>query len=110
MEKTINIDGQDIRFVSNGATMLRYKAIFNRGLFADENTLLTKASNNEMDDDAVEILYMLSYVLAKQGNPEIGTFEEFMERFEILSLLEKAPEIITLLTASSTPTVASKKK
>lgn len=110
MEKTINIDGRDYRFVSNGATMFKYRSVFNRGLFADENTLLNKASNNDMDDEAVEILYRISYILAKQGNSDIGTFDEFLEQFEILSLLESAPEIITLLISSKTPTIQAKKK
>jgi len=111
MEKTINIDGQDIRFVSNGATVFQYRNWFGRGLFQDENTLLEKASKNAMmEDDAIEILYMITYTLARQGNPEIGEFMDFISQFEIMSLIEIAPEIIKLLVSSKTPTVTAKKK
>lgn len=110
MEKTLQIDGREVRFVSNGATMLAYRELFNRKFFADEQFLLTKAQNNDIDDDAIEVLQMLAYTLAKQGKSTTDTFEEWLSQFEIMSLLEAMPEIITLLVKSTTGSQTAKKK
>lgn len=110
MEKHIEIDGKDIRFVSNGATMLMYKSLFGRKLFEDEQTLLTKAQSGAVDDEAIEILQMLAYTMAKQGASTTDKFEDWLSQFEIMSVIEAMPEIILLLVGSTTPTVTAKKK
>lgn len=110
MEKTLQIDGKEVRFVSNGATMLKYKALFNRKLFADEQLLLTKAQNNDIDDDAIEVLQMLAYTMAKQGDATADSFDDWLAQFEIMSLIEAMPEIITLLVKSTTGSQTAKKK
>ena len=43
MEKTITIDGKQVRFKSNGATPLRYKAQFGKDYFKEIMKLSTIA-------------------------------------------------------------------
>lgn len=102
MEKVINIDGKQIKFKSNAATPLKYKAQFNKDFFSEilklENTGKNK-KNDSLEID-MEVLYNISWILAKTADPSIPTPIEWLERFEVFPLEEIIPELQELIISS----------
>ncbi|MEB9033198.1 hypothetical protein P4H43_32700, partial [Bacillus cereus] len=86
MEKTITIDGKQVRLKSTAATVKRYKAQFRRDLFADmfklgilspsnpqEGSLATiDLANADLSKLDFEVVYDLVWLYAKTANPEIA--------------------------------------
>ncbi|XLG18554.1 Hypothetical protein ACI5QN_01952 [Bacillus cereus] len=63
MEKTIVIDGKQVRLKSTAATVKRYKAQFRRDLFAD------MLSNVDLKKIDFEVIYDLVWLYAKTADP-----------------------------------------
>jgi hypothetical protein len=110
MEKTITIDGKQVRFKVNWATPLRYKAQFQRDYFkeilklAPLENLQGKKKNqfNIKDLEAVdfEVFYNMSWIMAKTADPTIPDPIEWLEGFEEYPLADIIPELQDLLMAS----------
>lgn len=102
MEKVINIDGKQIKFKSNAATPLRYKAQFNKDFFSEilklENTGKNK-KDNPLEID-MEVLYNISWILAKTADPSIPGPIEWLERFEVFPIGEVIPQLQELIISS----------
>lgn len=106
MEKTIRIDGQDVKFESKGSTPLRYKKQFQRDLFTDLMKMdgLAKIKKNKKElsyDDLktldMEVFYNICWVLAKTANPSIPEPLEWLDTFDEFPLFEIIPELQDLL-------------
>lgn len=122
MEKTIVIDGKDVRFKSTGATALRYKSQFKQDLFKDLFKMagLEKVMNsdpNEMNPEDLEkldfnVFYNIVWVLAKQADPSIPEPLEWLDTFDEFPMMEVIPELHELIFASmqSTKKKIPKKK
>lgn len=113
MEKTLTIDGKQVRFKSTGATPLRYKAQFRKDFFSDMMKL-NSLKNLQKDDIQAEdiqqidfeVLYNIVWVLAKTANKEIPEPIEWLDEFDEFPLMEVIPELQELIGAS----IQSKKK
>lgn len=117
MEKTIVIDGKEIRFKSTGATALRYKSQFGKDLFQD---LLRMAGLEKvMNKDASEInpedlekldfnvFYNIIWILAKTADDTIPEPIAWLDTFDEFPMMEIIPELHELIFASMK---SSKKK
>lgn len=109
MEMTVKIDGRDVVFRKNGATMLLYKQIFGREYFADlgkvirskkllnaaEQTATSKTGKKKKTEDEdlikiaeqlgsldLEVYYNILYVLAKAADPGIPDQMTWLAGFE----------------------------
>lgn len=82
MEKTIHIDGKAVPLKASASTLRRYRAVFNRDLLDDFNTLRNAINENAVNGDALEILQNLTYVMAKQAKPTIPDIETWLDSFE----------------------------
>lgn len=110
MEKTIKIDGKEIRFKTNGATPLRYKAQFQKDYFkeilklASLEKLADKDKSEVSHDDLAtldfEIFYNIAWIMAKTADPTIPEPIEWLEQFEEFPMAEIIPELQELLLAS----------
>lgn len=105
MEKTIEIDGKQIRFKSTAATPLRYKAQFGKDYFAEILKLNKlsdfKGDNLEILENAnFELFYNIIWVLAKTADKSIPEPMEWLDSFETFPLGEIIPEIQDLILAS----------
>lgn len=109
MEKTIEIDGKKIRFKSNGATPLRYKAQFGRDYFKEILKLapLEKLQGNKNDfsmEDLqaldFEIFYNIAWIMAKTADPTIPEAVEWLEQFEEFPMADIIPELQDLMISS----------
>ena len=108
MEKTIEIDGKKVRFKSNGATPLRYKAQFGKDYFKEILKLapLQKLQGNQsitsedMQHLDFEVFYNISWIMAKTADPTIPEPMEWLEQFDVFPMGEVIPELQDLMMAS----------
>jgi hypothetical protein len=116
MEKTITIDGQKVRFKSNGATPLRYKAQFGRDYLKEilKMSPLDKSKSKKKDLDSkdlevldFEVFYNICWIMAKTADPTIPEPIEWLEGFDEFPIAEIFPEMQELMIASL---MSSKKK
>lgn len=113
MEKTIEIDGKKIRFKSNGATPLRYKAQFGKD-YLKEILKMSPAvkKNGSIDTKSLEsldfeVFYNIAWIMAKTANPSIPEPIEWLSEFEEFPISEIFPEMQELMMSTIS---ASKKK
>jgi hypothetical protein len=107
MEKTILIDGQKVRFKTNGATPLRYKAQFGKDYFKEifkmlPLTQINKKDVNPADLEALdfEVFYNIAWIMAKTADPTIPEPLEWLEQFDEFPIADIFPELQELMLAS----------
>lgn len=112
MEKTINIDGKDVRFKATASTIRQYRAKFGRDLLVDFQKLQSDAaSGGDLSTEALLTFENMAYVMAKQADPQIpDTPDEWLDEFGMFSIYVVLPQIVELWQLSSLPTAESKKK
>lgn len=114
MERTIVVDGQEVRLKSTGATVLRYKAQFQRDFFSDLFKLVKggKAKKDgtidvkSIENIDFEFFYNFIWVLAKQANKEIPDVMTWLDGFDTFPIIDLVPDIQDLLYK----TIQTKKK
>jgi len=112
VEKTIIIDGREVRFKSTAAFLLRYKAQFQRDALKDLFKLekAINATTGEIENyDALdlELFYNLIWVMAKTADPSIPEPETWLDQFSEFPLDDIMREIVDLIAVSL---VGTKKK
>ena len=107
MEKTILIDGQKVRFKTNGATPLRYKAQFGKDYFKEIFKMLPLTKINKKDTNPAalealdfEVFYNVAWIMAKTAEPTIPEPLEWLEQFDEFPIAEIFPELQDLMLAS----------
>jgi hypothetical protein len=108
MEKTLTIDGKEVRFKSTAATPLRYKAQFGKDFFSEllKMNKLGKLNLNEKDDDEAiqsldfDVFYNIVWSLAKTADKSIPDPLNWYDEFESFPLMEIIPELQELITSS----------
>jgi hypothetical protein len=110
MEKTLTIDGKQIRFKTSGAIPLRYKAQFGRDYFKDILKMYPLLKNKgkkkeEFDVKSLEALdfevfYNLAWVMAKTADPTIAEPITWLDNFDVFPIAEIMPELQDLMIAS----------
>ncbi|UYO18745.1 hypothetical protein [Bacillus sp. 41-22] len=120
MEKTITIDGKQVRLKSTAATVKKYKAQFRRDLFADMFGLgiispitpqdgsqpTIDLANADLSKVDFEVIYDLVWLYAKTANPEIADPITWLDGFDEFPIYEIIPEIMDLIQS----TMGAKKK
>lgn len=110
MEKTIEIDGKKVRFKSNGATPLRYKAQFGRDYLKEilkmsslENINTKKKKDvdiQSLESLDFEVFYNISWIMAKTADPTIPEPLEWLSSFDEFPIVDVFPEMQELIMAS----------
>lgn len=105
MEKTLIIDGKQVRFRANAATPLRYKAQFGKDFFSELLKLeaLAKIKPGKMKPEDFnlidfDVLYNLVWVMAKTADPKIPDPITWLEEFEEFPIMEIIPELQDMLS------------
>lgn len=120
MEKTIVIDGQEVKLKSTAGTPIRYKAQFGKDYLGEVMKLyqttqkLDLNGKDNSEETSVELLksidfdvfYNIVWVLAKTAKNDIKPPLEWFDEFESFPLQEILPEIQDLIAS----TIQSKKK
>ena len=107
MEKTIEIDGKQVRFKYTAETTLRYKAQFGRYYFSEILKMeeLTKIKKTKKQAETLakidfNTFYNIIWVLAKTADKKIPEPLEWLDTFEEFPLFEIIPQIQDLIVAS----------
>lgn len=112
MEKTLTIDGRQVRFKSTAATAMRYKAQFSSDFFADLMKMgpVIQAVEKGQDFDNLdyatlqhidfEVFYNLIWVLAKTADRDIPEPIEWLDTFSEFPIMEIMPQLQDLMMAS----------
>lgn len=107
MEKTIKIDGKDVRLKANAMTAIIYRREFQKDLFSE----LSHINPKETTVESMEIIYELAYVMAKQGDKSLDlNFDEWLDSFEVFPIEQIANETLMLWQRSNTGLSTPKKQ
>ncbi len=111
MEKTINIDGRDVKFKATGATIRLYRQLVHADILADMQKLREEAGKDVISAGALNIFENIAFVMAKQADPTIpDTPDEWLDTFGIFSIYQILPQIVELWGLNETTLSESKKK
>ena len=114
-EKTILVNGKEVRFRASAAIPRLYRIKFKRDIFKDLAKLESsyKGKNEdgtEIQIEDLEIFENVAYIMAFHADPSIpGTIDEWLEQFEMFSIYEILPEILDLWGTNLITDVQSKK-
>ncbi|TCJ01575.1 hypothetical protein [Cytobacillus praedii] len=120
MEKTIIIDGKEVRLKSTAGTPMRYKAQFGKDYLGEVMKLYQIAQKIGLKPEGLseeqslkllesidfEVFYNIVWVLAKTANKEIKPPLDWLDEFEEFPLVDILPEIQDLIAS----TIQTKKK
>lgn len=111
MERTIAIDGRDVKFKATGATIRLYRQTFGRDILADMQKLQKEAADGNPTVEALGMYEDMAYIMAKQADPTIpDNVGDWLEQFAMFSLYQALPQIVALWGLSSQTLSESKKK
>lgn len=113
MQKVINISGKDIPFKATASTPLRYRERTGRDLLKDLFSMSAASSKNGAVDFSkidTEILTQLAYTMAKQADPDLPEYVDWLDDFEPFDVINACGEILTLWGMSQQQLEKSKKK
>jgi hypothetical protein len=108
MEKTLTIDGKEVRFKTNGATPIRFRAQFGRDYFKEILKLAPleklkgrkKIEIKDLEALDFEVFYNLSWVMAKTADPSISEPLTWFGEFEEFPIVDVFLELQELMAAS----------
>ena len=113
MEKTIMIDGREVRLRASAAIPRLYRIKFRRDILQDMQTIkkavekFTRENAQEGGQmssiplEALELFENVSYLMAKHADPAVpSTVEEWLDGFETFSIYTVFPAIEELWMAN----------
>ena len=117
MDKTVIIDGREIKFRATARTPRLYRALIGRDMIADMNRLqkafnADKAEESDLDMLNLQIFEDTAYIMARHANPDMTekTADEWLDTFNMFSIYEVLPHILELWALNTQQTSTSKKK
>lgn len=117
MEKTIQIDGRDVKFKATASMPRLYRATFGCDIIRDVNMLDQMIKKMDGDENQLSVMDLtifenMAYIMAKQADPENvpNTQDEWLDEFSMFSIYEILPEIAKLWAENMRTTVKPKKK
>lgn len=111
MEKTILIDGHEVKLKTNGSTPMRYKAQFKRDYLAEIVRMmklfsllnkddLTDLEYEELDKVDMSIVYNIVWTYAKTADDSVPEPIVWFESFDEFPILDVTLQIVELATNS----------
>ena len=113
MEKTIMIDGREVRLRASAAIPRLYRIKFRRDILQDMQTIKKAVEKSVQENaqeggqmssiplEALELFENVSYLMAKHADPAVpSTVEEWLDGFETFSIYTVFPEIEELWMAN----------
>ena len=122
MDKTITIDGREIKFRATARTPRLYRMFTNRDMIKDMNILSKayKETKKAKDDGGfgnlttqhLMIFEDCAYVMARHATPDMQeqTADDWLDTFEMFDIYEIFPQIFELWNLNTATTAESKKK
>lgn len=117
MEKTIEIDGKDIKFKATAAIPRLYRIKFGRDIMQDMKAVQTALEKADKDGETIppkllEIFENVSFLMAKHANPEMEEKDvgEWLDGFDTFSIYVVFPQLMDLWRANNATLGEAKKK
>lgn len=114
LTKEIEISGKKVKFKSSATIPRLYRFKFKRDIFKDLSRLekaYSKAGDEDFQIEDLEVFENVAYIMAYHADPSIPkTIEEWLDQFDMFSIYEVLPEILTLWGDNLMTEVESKKK
>ena len=117
MEKTITIDGRDVKFRATAAVPRLYRIKFRRDIIQDMQTIQAALKQQAEDGsnippEALTMFENVAYIMAKHGdkNAVPDSPDEWLDSFNTFSIYEIFQEIVALWGLNMESTSAAKKK
>lgn len=102
MEKVLNIGGKEIKMKSSSAIIFVYRNNFNEDFMIKLIEMNNKMQNlgKEHEAEALDYEFFLksAWCMNKLADDTIPPFEEWLNQFELLELMQAIPEVIPILT------------
>ena len=116
IEKTIDINGQQVKFRSSATIPRLYRIKFKRDIFKDLSKLekayskKAKEADEDLEIDDLEIFENVAYIMAYHADPTIPkTIDEWLDQFEMFSIYQVLPEILELWGSNMLTDIEAKK-
>ena len=123
VEKTVTISGQNVKFKASAAVPRLYRTLFHRDVFKDMTKLeksmkrVTPKKGKENPDqppefevEDLEIFENLAYAMAYHADHSIPkNIDDWLDQFDMFSIYQILPEILSLWGANLETEVNSKK-
>lgn len=112
MYKVIRIEEKEIPMASNGGTLRKYRRFFHRDMLIDFLRIKKAIDKNNYDDfEITELVENISWIMAKEADPDIEDIDKWLEQFkEPLSLINNFKKISSLLGSTMQATVKPKNR
>jgi hypothetical protein len=127
MDRTIKIDGKDVKFRATALTPRLYRGFFLRDMVRDMNKLRKaynkaaslgdKATDEEREEAQLsamdlEIFENAAYIMARHATPDniAPSPDEWLDGFNMFSIYEILPQLLELWALNEAQTSKPKKK
>lgn len=118
IEKTITIDGKEVRFRASASVPRLYRFKFGRDIIRDMNKLRdayqAKGPDGEpagFDVVDLEIFENVAYIMARHADPDVpASPDEWLEQFNMFSIYFVFPHLLELWALNMETQAESKKK
>lgn len=118
MEKIVRIGETDVRMKCTAATPRMYRMLFGTDIFRDIISIQglagegTGSTENQLAGigSGTEAMNQIAYAMAKQADPGISEFDEWLDGFGMTDILAASGEILELWGANMITNVQAKKK
>lgn len=102
MEKTLHIGDREVKLKCTGATLMRYRAQFQRDALKDifqfQKAIDANTGEINLESIDLEMSQRLMWIMAKTADPEIPDLLEWLDTFEEFPLLDLTVGTMELLT------------
>ena len=115
LKKVIKIGDKEVAFRSSATIPRLYRAKFKRDIFKDLSKLESSYKDNSEEGssfaiDDLEIFENVAYIMAYHADNNIpGNIDDWLDQFEMFSIYEVLPEILSLWGNNLITDVESKK-
>lgn len=110
VEKTINIDGVEVKFKASASIPRMYRNKFGRDIFKDLSSI-KKDDGGNYNVESLELFENVAYIMAKHADPENvpDSVEDFFEQFGTFSIYQIFPQLLELWSLNNNTKSIAKK-
>lgn len=116
MEKTIVVDGKELKFKATASTPRVYRQAFGRDIYMDLTNLYQELSDNStLSVKSLEAFENIAFCMAKQAEGvELkredvpGLMDEWLDQFSTFSIYQIVPELMELWRINTEQTIKPK--
>ena len=98
MERTVTIDGREVRFRASASVPRLYRIKYRRDLIADMAAIHKQLELSTLPIETLELFEDVAHIMAKHADPEgvPSSVEEWLEGFDTFSIYAVFPVIMEL--------------